>query len=224
MKSGAKIGSGFRTLFWGLLVLAHLQQAPKTEPFLGPRFGRRSTATTFTLELAFGTVKSGGGSNKRCQMQSLTYMCHPVILVQLQPKRAGWFQLAACTHCFLHLAATVEALCARAHFLRVFSGSLMNPPNRQKMWDDFNRSCILLPRLLPKSCRHNDRFLSALVRLLFQAYLVLYRPKQGGRQGTAWRSSTLQDVRQNPSPALEESPRMGTEFGCKICMLCADCM
>ena len=151
-------------------------------------------------------------------------MWHPVILVQLQPKRAGWFQLAACTHWFLHLAATVEALCATAHFLRVFSGSLMNPPNRQKLWDVFNRSCILLPRLLPKSCRHNERFLSAQVRLLFQAYLVvLYRPKQGGRQGTAWRSSTLQDVRQNPSPALKESPRMGTEFGCKICMLCADC-
>ena len=133
-------------------------------------------------------------------------MWHPVILVQLQPKRAGWFQLAACTHWFLHLAAIVEALCARAHFLRVFSGSLMNPPNRQKLWDDINRSCILLPRLLPESCRHNDRFLSVLVRLLFQAYLVLY----------------LQDVRQNPSPALEESPHMGTEFGCKICMLCAD--
>ena len=152
-------------------------------------------------------------------------MWHPVILVQLQPKRAGWFQLAACTHWFLHLAATVEALCATAHFLRVFSGSLMNPPNRQKLWDVFNRSCILLPRLLPKSCRHNERFLSAQVRLLFQAYLVvLYRPKQGGRQGTAWRSSTLQDVRQNPSPALKESPRMCTEFGCKICMLCADCL
>ena len=185
MKSGAKIGSGFRTLFWGLVVLAHFPQAPKTEPFLGPRFGRRNTATTFTLELAFGTVKSGGGSNKWCQMQSLTYMWHPVILVQLQPKTAGWFQLAACTHWFLHLAATVEALCARAHCLRVFSGSLMNPPNRQKLWDDFNRSCMLLPRLLPKSCTHNDRFLSALVRLLFQAYLVLYRPKQGGRQGAA---------------------------------------
>ena len=70
MKSGAKIGSGFRTLFWGLVVLAHFPQAPKTAPFLGPRFGRRSTATTFTLELAFGTVKSGGGSNKQCQMQS----------------------------------------------------------------------------------------------------------------------------------------------------------
>ena len=46
MKSGAKIGSGFRTLFWGLLVLAHFPQAPKTEPFVGPHFGRRSTATT----------------------------------------------------------------------------------------------------------------------------------------------------------------------------------
>ena len=28
---------------------------------------------------------------------------------------------------------TVEALCARAHFLRVFPGSLINPPNRQKL-------------------------------------------------------------------------------------------
>ena len=70
-------------------------------PFLGPRFGRRSTATTFTLELAFGTMKSGRGSKKQCQMQSdnlYDYMWHPVIFAQLQPKRAGWFQLAACTH------------------------------------------------------------------------------------------------------------------------------
>ena len=145
MKSGAKIGSGFRALFGGLLVLAHLQQAPKTEPFLGPRFGRRSTATTFTLELAFGTVKSGGGSNKRCQMQSLTYMCHPVILVQLQPKRAGWFQLAACTHCFLHLAATVEALCARAHFLRVFFGLVNEPAKPSKNVGRFQQELHFAP-------------------------------------------------------------------------------
>ena len=100
MKTGVKIGSGFRTLFWGPLVLAHFPQVP----FLGPRFGRRrrSTATTFTLELAFGTMKSGRGSKKQCQMQSdnlYDYMWHPVIFAQLQPKkRAGWFQLAACTH------------------------------------------------------------------------------------------------------------------------------
>ena len=30
VKTGAKIGSGFRTLFWGPLVLAHFPQAPKT--------------------------------------------------------------------------------------------------------------------------------------------------------------------------------------------------
>ena len=29
-ETGAKIGSGFRTLFWGPLVLAHFPQAPKT--------------------------------------------------------------------------------------------------------------------------------------------------------------------------------------------------
>ena len=44
---------------------------------------------------------------------------------------------------------------------------------------------------------------------LFQAYLV---------QGTAWRSVMLQDVREN----RRLPPRMGTEFGCKICILCAD--
>ena len=223
MKSGAKIGSGFRTLFWGLVVLAHFPQAPKTAPFLGPRFGRRSTATTFTLELAFGTVKSGGGSNKQCQMQSDNlYVASSHIgstatkKSRVVPARCMYtLVLAPCSNCG-------GPLC-NGTFSTVFSGSLMNPPNRQKLWDVFNRSCILLPRLLPKSCRHNERFLSAQVRLLFQAYLVvLYRPKQGGRQGTAWRSSTLQDVRQNPSPALKESPRMGTEFGCKICMLCAD--
>ena len=46
---------------------------------------------------------------------------------------------------------------------------------------------------------------------LFQAYLV---------QGTARRSVTLQDVRQN----RRLPPRMGTEVGCKICILCADCL
>ena len=46
MKSGAKSGSGFRTRFWGPLILAHFPQAPKTVPFPGPNFGRRGTATT----------------------------------------------------------------------------------------------------------------------------------------------------------------------------------
>ena len=41
----------------------------------GPRLGRRSTATTFTLELAVGTIKSGRGSKKKqCQMQQITHM------------------------------------------------------------------------------------------------------------------------------------------------------
>ena len=38
MKTGAKIGSGFRTLFWGPLVLAHFPQAPKRGPVFGPAF------------------------------------------------------------------------------------------------------------------------------------------------------------------------------------------
>ena len=38
MKSGAKSRSGFRTRFWGPLVLAHFPQAPKTVPFPGPNF------------------------------------------------------------------------------------------------------------------------------------------------------------------------------------------
>ena len=209
--------------FLGPCSIGTLSTGSKTAPFLGPRFGRRSTATTFTLELAFGTVKSGGGSNKQCQMQSDNlYVASSHIgstatkKSRVVPARCMYtLVLAPCSNCG-------GPLC-NGTFSTGFSGSLMNPPNRQKLWDVFNRSCILLPRLLPKSCRHNERFLSAQVRLLFQAYLVvLYRPKQGGRQGTAWRSSTLQDVRQNPSPALKESPRMGTEFGCKICMLCAD--
>ena len=101
-ETGAKIGSGFRTLFLGPFSIGTLSTGSKNGvPFLGPRFGRRSTATTFTLELAFGTMKSGRGSKKQCQMQSdnlYDYMWHPVIFAQLQPKRAGWFQLAACTH------------------------------------------------------------------------------------------------------------------------------
>ena len=57
--------------------------------------------------------------------------------------------------------------------------------------DDFNRSCILLLRLLPKSCGHTEwRYF-----------------KHTWMQGMAWRSVTLQ----------------GAKFGCKICILCADC-
>ena len=104
-----------------------------------------------------------------------------------------------------------------------FFGLVNEPAKPSKTVGRFQQELHFAPTVTAESCRHNERFLSAQVRLLFQAYLVvLYRPKQGGRQGTAWRSSTLQDVRQNPSPALKESPRMGTEFGCKICMLCAD--
>ena len=90
-------------------------------PFLGPRFGRRSTATTFTLELAFGTMKSGRGSKKQCQMQSdnlYDYMWHPVIFAQLQPKRAGWFQLAACTHVRTG-SCTLQQQCWKTLFRRL---------------------------------------------------------------------------------------------------------
>ena len=41
-------------------------------------------------------------------------------------------------------------------------------------------------------------------------------------QGTAGWSATLQDFRQNTSFASKEYPDIGTEFGCKICILCAD--
>ena len=56
----------------------------------------------------------------------------------------------------------------------------------------------------------------------FRHYLVLYRPKEGKGQGTAGWSATLQDFRQNTSFASKEYPNMGTEFGCKICILCAE--
>ena len=166
MKSrGPKSGPDFGP-FFGPCSIGTLSTGSKNGPIFGPAFWEAE----YRHDLHFGArfwnrenLEADQTSSARCSQ--ITYMWHPVILVQLQPKRAGWFQLAACTHWFLHLAATVEALCATAHFLRVFSGSLMNPPNRQKLWDVFNRSCILLPRLLPKSCRHNERFLSAQVRL-----------------------------------------------------------
>ena len=86
MKSGAKSGSGFRTRFWGPLVLAHFPQAPKTVPFPGPNSGRRGTATTLTLELAFGVAKSGRGLKISARCSPITQMWHPVPFVQLQPK------------------------------------------------------------------------------------------------------------------------------------------
>ena len=48
----------------------------------------------------------------------------------------------------LHFGACLS----RAHFLWVFSGSLINPPNRNvgHSVEIFNRSCILLLRSLPE--------------------------------------------------------------------------
>ena len=98
MKSGAKSGSGFRTRFWGPLVLAHFPQAPKTVPFPGPNFGRRGTATTLTLELAFGVAKSGRGSKISARCSPITQMWHPVPFVQLQPNSRFMYTLIL-THC-----------------------------------------------------------------------------------------------------------------------------
>ena len=100
---------------------------------MGPRFERRSTATTFTLELAFGTIKSKRGSKKQCQMQADNLYDY-VAFSRIRSTAAKKSRMVlarcmyACAHWFLHLAATVEALCARAHFLRVFR--LVNEPSK----------------------------------------------------------------------------------------------
>ena len=106
----------------------------------------------------------------------------------------------ACTHRFLHLAATVEALCARAHFLRVFSGLVNEPAKPSKTVghsiDDFNRSCILLLGY----CRHHVGTMNGAISGILGALSA-----KGGRapgHGMAERDAAgLQDVRQNPSPA-----------------------
>ena len=62
MKSGAKSGSGFRTRFWGpLILIGTLSAGSKNAPIFGPEFGRRGT---FTLELAFGIANLGGADQK----------------------------------------------------------------------------------------------------------------------------------------------------------------
>ena len=59
MKPGPKSGPDFGP-FLGDFSIGTLSTGSKNGvPFLGPHFGRRSTATTFALELAFGTMKSG---------------------------------------------------------------------------------------------------------------------------------------------------------------------
>ena len=105
----------------------------------------------------------------------------------------------ACTHRFLHLAATVEAICARAHFLRVFLGSLMNLPNRPKLWATPSRRFqqeLHFARTVTEIMWAQSRFPAKLV------------------QGTAWRSVTLQE-----SVKIVACPRC-TEFGCKIYTVC----
>ena len=101
MKPGPKSGPDFGPFFWGPLVLAHFPQAPKT----GSHFWARVWEAEYRHDLHFGARfwnhEIWTRIKKQCQMQSdnlYDYMWHPVIFAQLQPKRAGWFQLAACTH------------------------------------------------------------------------------------------------------------------------------
>ena len=137
MKSRDKIGSGFRTFF----LLAHFPQAPKTVPFLGPRFGRRSTATIFTLELAFGTVKSGRGSKKQCQMQSDTLYVASSHIRSTAAKKSRVVP-ARCMYTLVLAPCSNRGgpLC-KGTFSTVFSGSLMNSPNREKLWVTPSRRC-----------------------------------------------------------------------------------
>ena len=101
MKPGPKSGSGFRTLFWGPLVLAHFPQAPKTGPIFGPAFWEPEYRHDLHLELAFGTMKIWTRIKKAVpDAVRKTYMIYVASshIRSTAAKKAGWFQLAACTH------------------------------------------------------------------------------------------------------------------------------
>ena len=184
MKSGAKSGSGFRTRFWGPLVLAHFPQAPKTVPFPGPNFGRRGTATPH-FGARFWSRKIWARIKNQCQMQS----DNPDVASSSICSTAAKKQVQACCMYTLILtrSATVEAPCARPHFLKGFSGSLMNPLNRQKLRITPSRrlqqKLHCAPTIVYCGCEHNDRFLGSLVRALFQALLGALSAKGGKRAG-----------------------------------------
>ena len=50
--------------FLGPFNIGTLSAGSKNVPIFGPEFGRRGTATTFTLELAFGIANLGGADQK----------------------------------------------------------------------------------------------------------------------------------------------------------------
>ena len=139
MKTGAKIGSGFQTLFfWCLLKLA-FHRLQKRGSVFGPRFGRRSTATTFTLELAFGTMNLDADQKSSARCSHIIYMI--ICGIQSYSLNCSQKEQGGSSSLHVRMYAQVLAPCSncggplcKGTFLRVFPGSLMNPPNRQKLW------------------------------------------------------------------------------------------
>ena len=213
MKSGAKSMSGLRTRFWGPLVLAHFPQAPKTVPFPGPNFGRRGTATTLTLELAFGVAKSGRGSkiSARCSPinpdVASSSICSTAAKKQVQACCMYRLILTRCSNCGGPLCTTT--------FSKGLFGLVNEPAQPSKIEghlrrDDFNRSCTVLQLLsIADASTMTGSSRPLLSGHCFRHYLVLYRPKEGKGQGAAGWSATLQDFRQNTSFASKGIPRHG---------------
>ena len=192
--------------FLGPFSIGTLSTGSKTGiPFLDPRLGRRSTATTFTLELTFGTMKSGRGSKKQCQMQSdnlydyvaSSHRSTAAKKSRMVPARCK----NACTHWFLHLAATVEALCARTGF-----SGLVNEPAKPS-----------------KTVGHSIETISTGVAFCSYGYCRNHVGTLNGAISSilgAGHGMAKRDAAGCPSKSVA-CP--GTEFGCKICILCADC-
>ena len=159
MKSGPKAGPDFGPVF-GPFSIGTLSTGPKTVPFPvriweagyrhDPHFGAR-----------FWSRKIWARIKNQCHIQSdnpdvaSSSICSTAAKKQVQACCMYTLILTRCSNCGGPLCTTT--------FLKGFSGSLMNPLNRQKLRITPSRrlqqKLHCAPTIVYCGCEHNDRFI-----------------------------------------------------------------
>ena len=211
--------------FLGPFSIGTLSTGPKNGPISGSEFWEAGYRHDPHFGARFWSRKIWARIKNQCHIQSdnpdvaSSSICSTAAKKQVQACCMYTLILTRCSNCGGPLCTTT--------FSKGLFGLVNEPAQPSKIEDhsvedDFNRSCTVPQPLSIADASTMTGSSRLSCRALFRRYLVLYRPKEGKGQGTAGWSATLQDFRQNTSLASKEYPDMGTEFGCKICILCAD--
>ena len=158
-ETGAKIGSGFRTLFWGPLVL-HTFHRPTGSHFwarvLGGGVPPRPSLWSSLLEPS--NLDADQKSSARCSQ--ITYMI--ICGIQSYSLNCSQKEQGGSSSLHVRMYALVLAPCSncggplcKGTFSTGFSGLVgMNPPNRQKLWATQSRRSTGVALLLLRLGNH----------------------------------------------------------------------